>query len=95
LTKAGLLVYHMITMLSLSHDSLSQHAAAPIPRRISGVLGGSIFRVAQVLDKNEAENEPEQSIEKQWLTEAKKDEAEQPIENKRSRLGQIFCQIRS
>jgi hypothetical protein len=27
---------------------------------------------AQVLDKNEAENEPEQFIEKSWLTEAKR-----------------------
>jgi hypothetical protein len=56
-------------MFSWSQHPLCLHAAMLRKVRISRV---PYLAVAQVLDKNEPENEPEQSIEIAWLTEAKK-----------------------
>jgi hypothetical protein len=59
----------MVTMLSRSHHPLCQQAASP---HLRPILRDSYLGVAQVLDKSEPETEPEQFIEKEWLTEAEK-----------------------
>jgi hypothetical protein len=56
-------------MLPPSLYPLCRHAAILHPQPI---LRGAYLGVAQVLDKNEPENEPEQFIEKAWLTGVKK-----------------------
>jgi hypothetical protein len=56
-------------MVSWPHRPLCQHAATLRLLRISRV---PYLAVAQVLDKNEPENEPEQFIENTCVTEAKK-----------------------
>jgi hypothetical protein len=69
LTTASAVVYYMVTMYSWSQNPLCRHAATPRQIRI---LRDPYLGVAQVLHKNEAENEAEQFIEKAWLTEAEK-----------------------
>jgi hypothetical protein len=59
-------------MISPSARPLPQLVPPPIQLRILGVLSDSLFRVTQVIGKSKPENEPEQSIEIAWLTEAKK-----------------------
>jgi hypothetical protein len=77
----------MVTMFSSPHHPLFQHGATLRQPRISR---DPHFAVAQVLDKNEPQSEAEQFIENKYLGEAKKAEPEQLIENKGSRVGQIF-----
>jgi hypothetical protein len=86
---------HSATLFSVAQPLLAvpqkppdQHAATLHPEAI---LCDPFLGLAQVLDKNEAENEPEQFIENAWLKESKKGEPEQLIENKGSRFDQIFC----
>jgi hypothetical protein len=77
----------MVTMFLRTQISLCQQATTLRQPRVSRVPS---IVVAQVLDKNGAESEAEQLTEKTRLTEAKKGEPEQLIENKGSRLGRIF-----
>jgi hypothetical protein len=77
-------------MLSRPCELVCQPTTGEVPRRIFQILSDLLSRVDQVLDNAEAETEPEQSIEKSWLAEEQKSEAEQLIENKGSRFGQIF-----
>jgi hypothetical protein len=65
-------VYYKVTMLSRPCEPVCQSTTGEIARRILRILSDLLSRVVQVLDKNEAETEPEQFIEKAWLTESKK-----------------------
>jgi hypothetical protein len=56
-------------MVSWPHHALCRHAVTLRQPRISRV---PYLAVAQVLDKNEPQSEPEQFIENTWLTEAEK-----------------------
>jgi hypothetical protein len=58
----------MVTMLLRTQIPLSQHAATLHQPRVSRI---PYLVVAQVLGKSEPETEPEQLIEKPWLTKAK------------------------
>jgi hypothetical protein len=62
-------VYYMVTMFLRSQNHLCQQVPA-LP--LLSVFRDPYFGVAQVPRKSEPETEPEQSIEKAWLTEAKK-----------------------
>jgi hypothetical protein len=75
-------------LLAVPHKPPYQHEATLRSDAISRVPH---LAVAQALDKNEAEGEPEQFTETAWLTEATKSEPEQLIENKGSHSGRIFC----
>jgi hypothetical protein len=79
-------------MLSRTHYGQCQHAPTSHPHPIFADL---FLGAAQDLGKNEPESEPEQFIEKTWLTGAQKSEPEQLIENKWSRVGQIFYSNRT
>jgi hypothetical protein len=74
-------------LLAVSQKPPYQHAATLHSERI---LRDPYLAVAQVLDKNEAESEPEHFTENAWLTEATKSEPEQLTENKGPRLRRIF-----
>jgi hypothetical protein len=74
-------------MPSWSQNPLCHHAATLHPDPIFHDL---FLGASQVVDKIEAENEPEQFIEKAWLTDAQKSEAEQLIENKGQRTRPDF-----
>jgi hypothetical protein len=101
------LVYHLVTMLSRSQNPLSQRAATPIsvpqPFVIGSpnppcwhaatlpklrILSDPLFRGTQVFGKSEAE----QSIEKQWLTEAKKTKLSNSLKTKGRVLAKIFIE---
>jgi hypothetical protein len=75
-------------MPTLSHHALCQPSATPLPHAI---LRHPYLGVAQVLDKSEPQPEPEQFIEKQWLTEAKKANLSNLLKTKDCVLGRFFC----
>jgi hypothetical protein len=76
-------------MVPRSHYPLCRHAATLHPHPI---LRDPYLGVAQVLDRNEAENEPEQFIEKAWLTEAKKAKLSNLLKTKDRVLGKFFIE---
>jgi hypothetical protein len=106
LTKAGLYDYYIVIMLSCSQTSLPQQLATlfsvaeplvvvsqnPLCEHVKTLRKRPILcELARIFDKNE----PEQSVEKQWLTDSQKSEAEQLIENKGQRIRPDFYSKRT
>jgi hypothetical protein len=90
LTTAGIFMYYMVTMLSLSNHRVSQPAVPPIQRSIFGVLSDPLPIPAQLLDKSKLENEAEQFIEKALFTEAKKAKLSNLLKTKGSVEARFF-----
>jgi hypothetical protein len=75
-------------VLCRSHYGLCQHAPTWRPHPIFRDL---FLGAAQVLGKDEPENEPEQSIEKPWLTEAKKPNLDNSLKINGRVWARFFC----
>jgi hypothetical protein len=79
-------------LLAVLQKLPDQHAATLRP---DAILRDPFLGLAQVLDKSEPENEPEQFIENTCLTEAKKDNLSNSLKTKGRVWGGFFVEKRT